>query len=81
MAAARNIEDDSLEMRLLTKPSFLTSPIVNIVVGEGENETVLGAHQYLLLESPLLKEFVDKFDSSGPVSLDFCAINHKKKAV
>lgn len=65
-----------LEMRPLTKPSFLTSPIVNIVVGEGEHETVLGAHQYLLLESPLLKEFVDKFDPSGPVSLDFRGVKH-----
>ena len=53
----------------LTLPSFLTSPIVEIVVGQGEDETVLTAHQTLLLESPFLSDFVGKFDASGPVSL------------
>ncbi|CEJ60833.1 hypothetical protein PMG11_09390 [Penicillium brasilianum] len=45
---------------------FLTSPIVEIVVGEGDQQTVLTAHQTLLLESPFLSEFVGKFESSGP---------------
>lgn len=48
--------------------SFLTSPIVEIVVGEGDNETILTAHQTLLIESPFLSEFVNKFEASGPVS-------------
>ncbi|KAJ5591756.1 uncharacterized protein N7459_002125 [Penicillium hispanicum] len=51
---------------LLTPPSFLTAPVVEIVVGQGENETVLTAHQPLLLESPFLSEFVDRFEASGP---------------
>lgn len=50
-----------------TAPSFLTSPIVEIVVGRGDDETVLTAHQTLLLESPFLTEFVNKFESLGPV--------------
>lgn len=40
------------------------SPIVEIVVGD----TVLRAHQNLILESPFLEEFVKRFDESGPVS-------------
>ncbi|KAJ6052034.1 uncharacterized protein N7446_006673 [Penicillium canescens] len=46
--------------------SFLTSPVVEIVVGEGGNQTVLTAHQTLLLESPLLATLVEKFEVSGP---------------
>ncbi|KAJ5084293.1 hypothetical protein NUU61_008872, partial [Penicillium alfredii] len=45
---------------------FLASPIVEILVGQGEHETTLTAHQTLLLESPFLSEFVDKFEGSGP---------------
>jgi hypothetical protein len=44
--------------------SFLTSPIVQIVVGEGENETLMTAHQSLLIEAPFLAEFVNKFEGS-----------------
>lgn len=53
---------------LLTSISFLTSPIVEIYVGEGDKQTTLTAHQTLLVDSPFLSEFVDKFDSSSPVS-------------
>ncbi|KAJ5150988.1 uncharacterized protein N7482_010240 [Penicillium canariense] len=45
---------------------FLTSPIIEIIVGKGDEETVLTAHQTLLLDSPFLSEFVEKFDTSGP---------------
>lgn len=58
----------------LIVPSFVTSPIVEIVVGRGDDETVLTAHQTLLLESPFLSEFVNKFKSSGPVSNRDCEI-------
>ncbi|KAJ5919002.1 hypothetical protein N7466_009945 [Penicillium verhagenii] len=50
----------------LTLPSFLTSPIVEIIIGQDEDETVLTAHQTLLLESPFLNEFVKNFEVSGP---------------
>ncbi|KAJ5788102.1 hypothetical protein N7457_003092 [Penicillium paradoxum] len=45
---------------------FLTSPIVEIVIGQGGEETVLTAHQTLLVESPFLAELVAKFEVSGP---------------
>jgi hypothetical protein len=59
---------------LLTSLSFLTSPIVEIIVGEGDKQTTLTAHQTLLLDSPFLTEFVNKFDSTGPVSVATSAI-------
>ncbi|KAJ6180299.1 hypothetical protein N7519_010760 [Penicillium mononematosum] len=45
---------------------FLTSPIVEIIVGKGDDETVMTAHQSLLMEAPLLAEFVSNFEASGP---------------
>ncbi|KAJ5178930.1 hypothetical protein N7492_002140 [Penicillium capsulatum] len=45
---------------------FMTSPIVEIVVGQAEHQTVLKAHEALLLESPFLSEYIEKFEASGP---------------
>ncbi|CAG7952675.1 unnamed protein product [Penicillium nalgiovense] len=45
---------------------FLTSPIVEIIVGKGDDETVMTAHQSLLMEAPLLAEFVNNLEASGP---------------
>ncbi|KAL4819041.1 hypothetical protein BDW67DRAFT_173922 [Aspergillus spinulosporus] len=44
---------------------FLTSPIVELIVGSSDKKTVMTAHQALLLESPLLSEYVKAFDD-GP---------------
>ncbi|KAJ5411946.1 uncharacterized protein N7487_006305 [Penicillium crustosum] len=52
--------------QLTTTSSFLTSPIVEIIVGQGDDETVMTAHQSLLMEAPLLAELVGKFQASGP---------------
>ncbi|KAL4903734.1 hypothetical protein BDW74DRAFT_179726 [Aspergillus multicolor] len=41
---------------------FLTSPIVELIVGSGEKKTAMTAHQTLLLESPLLSEQVKAFN-------------------
>lgn len=53
--------------QLTTTCSFLTSPIVEIIVGKGDDETVMTAHQSLLMEAPLLAELLRKFEASGPV--------------
>ncbi|RAL15024.1 uncharacterized protein BO97DRAFT_403659 [Aspergillus homomorphus CBS 101889] len=52
---------------------FLTSPIVELVVGSGQSRTVLTAHQSLLLESPLLTEKVATFGESGPRRIELPA--------
>jgi hypothetical protein len=38
------------------------------MVGEGENQTVLTAHQTLLQESPLLMKLLENLKAPGPVS-------------
>ncbi|KAJ5770763.1 uncharacterized protein N7511_002814 [Penicillium nucicola] len=45
---------------------FLTSPIVEIVVGKDANQTILTAHQTFLLQSPLLASLVAEFEPAGP---------------
>jgi hypothetical protein len=49
--------------------SYLTSPVVTLIVGEGENETILTAHQALLALSPFFKEACAQFSDDGSVSV------------
>lgn len=48
--------------------SFLTSPIIEIVVGKGDNETSISAHQNLLVQAPKLAELVAGLTGSDAVS-------------
>ncbi|KAE8348168.1 hypothetical protein BDV28DRAFT_144190 [Aspergillus coremiiformis] len=45
---------------------YLTSPIVELIIGHEESKTTLTAHQSLLLESPFLAERVAAFDKLSP---------------
>ncbi|RJE21136.1 hypothetical protein PHISCL_06511 [Aspergillus sclerotialis] len=45
---------------------YLMSPIVELVVGQGENETILTAHQNLLRQSPFLAESIANFNETNP---------------
>lgn len=47
---------------------YLTSPIVTLIVGRDEKETILTAHQALLNLSPYLKGLCDNFTDDGSVS-------------
>jgi hypothetical protein len=52
--------------------SYLSSPVVTLLVGAGEeSETILTAHQALLVRSPFFKEACSEFsdDGDGSVSL------------
>ncbi|OJJ01014.1 hypothetical protein ASPVEDRAFT_605160 [Aspergillus versicolor CBS 583.65] len=51
--------------KLLHFLDFLTSPIVELIVGSDDKKTAMTAHQSLLLESPLLSEQVKAF-GEGP---------------
>lgn len=46
---------------------WLRSPIVQLVVGQGENSTVLTAHQALLEQSPFFKAAIDEFSDDASV--------------
>jgi hypothetical protein len=49
--------------------SYLMSPIVTLIVGSGENETILTAHQGLLHQSPFFADACAAFANDGSVSL------------
>jgi hypothetical protein len=67
LAAARTLK---LWAERVAHPSrYLKSPIVELVVGQGEEQTILTAHQAILIASPYFAEAVEKFGESGPVSL------------
>ena len=46
--------------------SYLKSPIVDLVVGSGQDQTVLRA---ILMDSPFFAEAVAQFSDFGPVRL------------
>ncbi|EMR71487.1 hypothetical protein UCREL1_1474 [Eutypa lata UCREL1] len=45
--------------------SYLTSPVVTLIVGTGETETILTAHQALLTQSPFFAEACAAFTNDG----------------
>ncbi|KAI0018994.1 hypothetical protein F4780DRAFT_470698 [Xylariomycetidae sp. FL0641] len=45
--------------------SYLASPVVTMIVGGGENETILTAHQGLLTQSPFFAEACAAFTDDG----------------
>lgn len=55
---------------------YLTSPVVTLLVGSGDNETILTAHQSLLTQSPFFAEACAEFANDGSVSLPHLPANH-----
>lgn len=49
--------------------SYLTSPVVTMIVGSGGSETILTAHQALLVQSPYFAEACAAFSDDGSVGL------------
>lgn len=47
---------------------YLSSPIVTLIVGSGDKETILTAHQALLALSPYFKDQFANFSDDGSVS-------------
>ncbi|KAF3064530.1 hypothetical protein GL218_01369 [Daldinia childiae] len=45
--------------------NYLTSPVVTLVVGNGETETILAAHQALLTQSPFFSDACAAFTDDG----------------
>ncbi|KAF9875317.1 hypothetical protein CkaCkLH20_07137 [Colletotrichum karsti] len=57
-------ETDPVEPRT-TFVSYLSSPVVTILVGAAETEAILTAHQALLVQSPFFKEACAQFSDDG----------------
>lgn len=51
--------------------SYLSSPVVTLIVGSAESETILTAHQALLVQSPFFADACAAFADDGSVS---CAL-------
>ena len=49
--------------------SYLSSPIVNLLIGQGADQTLLSAHQALLAKSPYFEASCQSFVDDGSVSL------------
>lgn len=47
---------------------YLTSPVVTLIVGSGNTETILTAHQALLTQSPHFENLCNNFTDDGSVS-------------
>lgn len=50
----------------LTSLSFMTTSVVEIIVGKGDKETLMKPHQGLLMQVPFFAELLDKLEE--PVS-------------
>ena len=57
--------------QLTPSPSALTTPFIEIIVGQGTNDNPLKAHQGLLVQSPKLAELIDGLAASDPVSTQY----------
>ena len=53
----------------ITFAQYLSTPIVTLVIGSGGQETLLSAHQGLLVQSAYFEEACGEFADDGSVSL------------
>ncbi len=64
------VQDDEEEVVVPTRVTFvdhLRSPIVEILVGEGEGQALLTAHQALLVQSPFFEDACSQFSDHAQV--------------
>ena len=61
----------------ITFLQYLSSPVVTLLIGSGEKETILTAHQGLLVQSPYFAEACAEFADDGSV----CAVSFGAVAV
>ncbi|KAK4160677.1 hypothetical protein QBC43DRAFT_219272 [Cladorrhinum sp. PSN259] len=65
---AEGVPEDTAAPRI-TFLQYLTSPMVTLLIGSGENETILTAHQQLLTQSPYFAERCAEFTDDGSIEL------------
>ncbi|KAM0334445.1 hypothetical protein ACHAQA_001472 [Verticillium albo-atrum] len=59
------IEEDTAPEPRATFISYLMSPVVTLLIGSRDNESILTAHQALLVQSPFFKEACAQFSDDG----------------
>lgn len=67
---------EGLIQERVTFAQYLSTPVVTLVVGSGGNETILTAHQGLLVKSPYFSEVCAKSANDGSVSSLLAQIGH-----
>jgi len=68
-----SVQDEEEEMVIPTRVTFvdhLRSPIVELLVGEGEGQTLLTAHQALLVQSPFFEDACSQFSDNAALVRD-----------
>ncbi|MCJ1258221.1 hypothetical protein MMC24_006052 [Lignoscripta atroalba] len=64
-AGLEEIEEDEKVPLRLTFIDYLKSPIIELLVGSGESQTILSAHQALLVRSPFFAEAISRFSEDA----------------
>jgi hypothetical protein len=67
---AEGVPEDPVPERV-TFLQYLSSPVVTLLIGSGEKETILTAHQGLLVQSPYFADACAEFADDGSV----CAVS------
>lgn len=65
-------EEDAVPVRV-PYTDYLKSPIVELVIGEGEDQTRLNAHQGLLVSSPFFEDICSRFEDDTTVRDTFAS--------
>lgn len=68
---AEGVPEDTSAPRI-TFLQYLTSPVVTLLIGSGDAETILTAHQGLLMQSPFFADRCAEFTDDGSVCLCQC---------
>jgi hypothetical protein len=63
---AEGVPEDPVPERV-TFVQYLSSPVVTLLIGSGEKETILTAHQGLLVQSPYFADACAEFADDGSV--------------
>jgi hypothetical protein len=60
-------EEEEVVPTRVTFVDHLKSPVVELLIGDGDNQTLLTAHQALLVQCPFFEDACNQFSESVPV--------------
>lgn len=60
-------DEDAVVPTQVTFIDHLKSPVVELLIGEGEDQTLLTAHQALLVQSPFFEDACSQFSDNAVV--------------
>lgn len=60
------LEEKKHRVQGLTTSSYLRSPIIELIIGSGDAQTTLSAHQGLLTQAPYFQSEIERFATGAP---------------